>query len=312
MAIIKIITNDTTKTLEVAHVSNAMTLAHLCAWRIEKPIKLDGVELHDGANINFGDAVVEMDQQKCEGVITLFVNKEGALLKCSKHTFGPLDFTDDLTHAVNGRRGFGGSVGPFFFNGELCDEQGLIVALKVIHKGKIYDSTIIDTVIDYGHTQCSYDGVGVSCTISARYDNGVVIWLNGSTDFLWEHNEYSREIYRQEINNAQRASGEANLVSSNEPESGLITIENMAGFAVNSFLTYSIDGKRFACFTDFFNTGVKRSMQIVPGATDVNLSVYDPGSLIIMREIYSEHFDGPVNRNYRVTGTLAHPECKEI
>ena len=177
MPIIKVISNDTTKILEVAHVSNVMALAHLYAWRIDKPIKLDGVELENGAKIEFGSAVVEIDgQQKCEGSISLVVNKEAALLKCAHFYF---DSTES-THVVNGRSGFGGSIGPFRYCIECFSNERFHV--EVTHDILGVTWTLIDSDLDPRVVKLTGSDLTSKCEVGVDFA-GRFIYFSGSVKF---------------------------------------------------------------------------------------------------------------------------------
>ena len=321
MKTIKITTNGTTKNLEVAEISKIMEFFGFYAWSLSKPIRLDGKKLPPRTDINFEDAIIEVDGQTYCGSTSLFVCENVGIIKCHKganNALNAIHSADSLRSSID-LNDISGSIGPFFsydigIHLDTSNFEDSYFAAKI----KVLGITIIDTRLDASNPEISFGGkvagVGAKVTLGVDF-NGGRIYFEGEIDYLFGHKTYSLDLYSWKNYKAQFtpvAKGAANLRAAANSNSGWIAVENEGWYVAKFDVSYTLNGERIKEDTGDFTAGVTKVIDLPAGATDIVLHVWDAYFIKSWREIFSKNFDAPVTKKYKVTGTTLDPDYEEL
>ena len=322
MKTIKVTTNSSTKTIEATEVVKVLNFKKFDTLCLKTPIKLDGEVLPAGSNIDFGEnATIEMDGHSVKGAANLFVNSEMASLNCQK----PVEDSLAVLNASNAvgapidLNDISGGVGPFTYHISIhLDTTNFINSYFVVEL-KLSAFTLVNVHLDANHPSVTFGntvlGVGVKGTLGVDFNGGrIYVEAELRTPFGCKKvsaDIYSWKNYRCLFFASPVAESEQYKAASNA-SSGWISIENKGGYVAKFDVSYMQKGKRITEESGDFTAGVTKVIDIPSDATDIVLHAWDAWFIKSWTEIFSKHFDGPVRKKYKVTGTTLHPDYEEL
>ncbi len=321
METIKIITETSTKVLEVKAIYSLMSFFFKDrVWGLKGPIVLDGIELPTGTDVNFGNATIEMSNQKVTGVVTLFVDQSGiALIKCfakACDSLAPLNMplaSDGLIDTD-----VSGGIDEFFsYDIHIhIDPNHLDKAFFAV-KIKAFFFTIIDVCLDAARPEFStgadYGISKIYVTVGVDF-NGGRVYFDGEVKNIFFDKKFSLDLYSWKNYKVDLipVKDTANLFSAANCSSGWVAIENEGAFVAKFDVSYTINGQRITEESGYFTTGVTKVIDIPAGATDIVLRAWEEWFIKSWREIFSAHFDGPVCKKYKIYGMNLNPKYEEL
>ena len=314
MKTIKITTNATTKILEVAEISQMMDFLGLCIWTLKKPIKLDGREVATLSHINFENASLDIDGKTFCGNTSLFVSENGGVIRCRKEVCASMSLLNsaEIMNSPIELSDIHGNVGPFSYTLSVhFDYQNPVNSYFAIEVDLI-GIKILDGRIDASHPEISFGGsVGpytVKLTIGVDF-NGGRVYFKAELRTIFINKTYSVDLYNWKNNEILFTPVAKSAANSS---SGWISIENEGGYVAKFDVSYMQNGKRITEESGDFTAGVTKVIDIPSDATDIVLHAWDAWFIKSWTEIFSKHFDGPVRKKYKVTGTTLHPDYEEL
>ena len=314
MKTIKITTNATTRILEVAEISQKMDFFGFIIWSLEKPIKLDGKEMAAFSHINFEKACLEIDGKTFCGDASLFVSEKGGMIRCRKDVCASMSLLDsaEVMASPIELSDIHGNIGLFSYtlsvHIDYRNPMNSYFAIEV----DILGVKIMDGRIDASHPEISFGGnvgaFGIKLTVGVDFNGGRVYFI-AEINSPFYHKKYSVDIYSWKNNKVLFTAADENVADSS---SGWISIENEAGYVSKFDVTYTLSGNRVTKESGKFTAGTTKVVDIPAGATDIVLHAWDEWFICSWTEIFSKHFDAPVCKKYKVTGTTLNPHYEEL
>ena len=325
MVTIRVTTNEGPKVIEAAGISERRDFNGFYLWELDKPVRIDGVEMPDEAYIDFGqNAVIAIgNNSSSNGQVYLNMQNQYGELRCYTPHINMLllrPVPDSLGDPIE-LNNISGDIGPFVYN--------LNIHLDTDDYTKSYFSITLSAMdinlcnayldinnprITFGASMC---GVGVKGTLGIDFDEGR-IYLEAEIEYFVGTKKYSYDLYNWKNYNVQFVPSSENkevlcvASSSADALGGRISIENRGAYVAKFTVSYDLNGKRITNETDNYTSGVTKSVEVPADAVNIQLCAMDAWFFGQWNDIFSKTFEKPVNKKYRISGTTLNTSFEEI
>lgn len=96
------------------------------------------------------------------------------------------------------------------------------------------------------------------------------------------------------------------------PVAGSIKVRNEGGYVARFSVEYTFDNRSVTKHSGDFTLGVNKDLTIPEGATNIYLKVEEYWFIGATSTIFTEKFDTPVTKCYKIWGTTLDPHYAEI